>query len=39
METFKLITWNVNSVRIRLELLKKLIETEKKLYPLAKKPE
>lgn len=28
METFKLITWNVNSVRIRLELLKKLIEKE-----------
>ncbi len=28
MSSFKLITWNVNSVRIRLELLKKLVETE-----------
>ena len=28
MSTFKLATWNVNSIRIRLELLKKLIEAE-----------
>ena len=26
--TFKLATWNVNSIRIRLDLLKKLAETE-----------
>ena len=26
--SFKLISWNVNSIRIRLELLKKLVETE-----------
>ena len=28
MNRFKLATWNVNSIRIRLELLKKLIELE-----------
>lgn len=28
MTTFKLATWNVNSIRIRLDLLKKLIELE-----------
>ena len=28
MTTFKLITWNVNSIRIRLDLLKKLVEAE-----------
>lgn len=28
MNCFKLITWNVNSIRIRLELLKKLVELE-----------
>lgn len=28
MTTFKLATWNVNSIRIRLELLKQLIELE-----------
>lgn len=27
MDSFKLVTWNVNSIRIRLELLKKLVET------------
>ncbi len=26
--SFKLVTWNVNSIRIRLELLKKLVENE-----------
>ena len=26
MDSFKLVTWNVNSVRIRLDLLKKLVE-------------
>lgn len=26
--SFKLVTWNVNSIRIRLELLKKLVEDE-----------
>ena len=28
MDFFKLITWNVNSIRIRLELLKHLCEQE-----------
>lgn len=28
MASFKLITWNVNSVRIRMELLRKLVELE-----------
>ena len=28
MDSFKLATWNVNSIRIRLELLKKMIERE-----------
>ena len=27
-ETFKLASWNVNSIRIRLDLLRKLIECE-----------
>ena len=28
MKKFKLVTWNVNSIRIRMELLKKLVELE-----------
>ena len=27
MDSFKLVTWNVNSIRIRLDLLKKLVST------------